>query len=317
MTRPTIDDVYAARERIRADGGVADRTPLERLGWLDGDVRLKFESHQTTRSFKIRGATNAVRRLDDDRPLVTASAGNHGLALATAARRAGRQATIFVATTAARAKVAAIAATGADLRRSGLTYDDAERAALEFARERGARYVSPYNHTDVIAGAGTVGLEIVEEIPDVAAIVVPIGGGGLISGVAIAARALAPAVRIVGVEADRNPAFTAAIAAGAITPIDVGETLADGLSGNLEPGAITFEIVRDLVDEIVTVTDAEMVTAIRALAGEEGEPAEGAGIVALAAIMSGKVNSTVKGPTVAIVSGANIDADTLLAITGA
>ena len=315
MTRPTVDDIYAARMRLREDG-LADRTPIRPLRWLDGDVRLKLESHQATQSFKIRGATNAVRRLDDDRPLVTASAGNHGLALATAAGRAGRQATIFVAKTAARAKVEAIAATGADLRRSGLTYDDAERAALEFARERGARYVSPYNHTDVIAGAGTVGLEIVEEVPDVAAIVVPIGGGGLVSGIATAVRALAPAVRIVGVEAARNPAFTAALAAGVITPIDVGETLADGLGGNLEAGAITFEIVRDLVDEIVTVTDAEMAEAIRALAREESESAEGAGIVALAAIMTGRVGTAaVHGPVVAVISGANIDADKLRDIT--
>ncbi len=306
-----MTDVLAARRRIR---GQVDATPLRESNWLSpgvgGRVMLKLENVQRTGSFKIRGAFNALARLPRGSRVVTASAGNHGRAVALAAEVLDLHATVFAPRGAPQAKLAAIGRHGAVLRQER-SYDESEAAARRFAEATGQPYISPYNHTDVIAGAGTVAIEIFEAEPHVGTIVVPVGGGGLISGVAIAARAIAPTVRVVGVEAAASCAVLTSLRNGRITQIDPQPTLADGLAGNLEPGTITFEIVQRHVDEIVTVTEEELANGLRGLAAQEHVIAEGAGAAATAAVLAGKVRAT--GAVAAIVSGGNIDIDRLMA----
>ena len=253
----TLEDVLRARERI---AGHVRRTPLAPSLWLSeaagGRVALKLESLQTTNSFKLRGAVNALSALVErssgpQRALhvVTASAGNHGRAMAWAAERLGVRLTVFTAGDAPRTKRDAIRSHGADLRDTAADYDEAERLARVFAVEAPATLVSPYNHPDVIAGAGTIGLELLEDAPETRLVVVPVGGGGLVSGIAIAFKARAPGVRVVGVEVEASHPFRTSLAAGRISEISVGETIADGLSGNLDPDTVTFEIVKTLRSE--------------------------------------------------------------------
>jgi threonine dehydratase len=293
------------------------RTPLRASPWLSSravaEVRLKLEVLQPTFSYKIRGAINAVQKLVDERggdipPLVTASAGNHGRALAHAARTAGLALTVYVPRDAPRTKLDAIRATGAILEPC-VDYDDAERRAKADAKVRGALYISPYSHPDVIAGAGTIALEILEDWPDVDSIVVPIGGGGLISGIAIAAASRGTA-SVAGVEVAASNPFTRALEAGRIVPIDVRPTLADGLAGNLDPETITFDIVRRLVQTIVVVTEDTLREAIAGTVEHEKLVVEGAGAAAIAAISSRRLD--VRDRRVAVIaSGANIDTETL------
>ena len=194
-----------------------------------------------------------------------------------------------------------------------LDYDEAERRAKEHAAREGAPFISPYNHPDVIAGAGTIGLEILDEWPDVDLIVVPIGGGGLISGIALAVRGTSAATRVAGVEVEASCPFTQGIAAGRIVEIDVRPTLADGLAGNLDPDAVTFDIVRREVFRIALVSEAELRDAIAGVVANEQLVAEGAGAVGVAAVLAGKLD--VRGKRVAIVlSGGNIDQGTLSTI---
>jgi threonine dehydratase len=282
----------------------------------DADVRLKLETTQPTGSFKIRGAFNAALRIVETAGatlphVVTASAGNHGRALALAAQEVGLPLTIYVPERAPRTKVDAIRATGASLR-ACRDYDTAERTAKERAAAGEGMWVSPYSHPDVIAGAGTIGCEILEDWPEVDVIVVPIGGGGLISGIALAARTTTPQPQVVGVEVEASSPFTHGLAVGHIVRIDVRPTLADGLAGNLDPDAITFDIVRDHVARVVTVGEQELRTAIATAHTGEQLVVEGAGAVGIAALLAGKLN--VKGRRVAVVvSGGNIDRETLAA----
>lgn len=321
---PSVLDILRARRRLRP---WLQPTPIRESAWLSsrsgGRALLKLESLNLTSSFKVRGAFNALLRLIDAYPqpaarptVVTASAGNHGRAMACAAERLGLRVVIFTPANAPLAKRAAIRRHGAELHDEAPDYDAAERLAHAFAREAGGVFISPYNHPDVIAGAGTVGLEIVEACPDVATVVVPLGGGGLASGVGLAIRAAAPAARVVGVEAEASTPFTASLARGAITTIEPKETLADGLAGNLEAGTITFPLVQQVVDEVVTVSEDDLRAAMRALAAEEHLMVEGSAAVAVAALASGSLAAAV-GPAVAIVSGANIDLATLVAAVGA
>ncbi len=312
----TLEDVLRARERVASH---VRRTPLTPAHWLSGTtggrISLKLESLQTTNSFKLRGAVNAIaallERSNGAAPrVVTASAGNHGRAMAWAAERLGVALTVFTSHDAPRTKRDAIRRHGADLRDTAPTYDDAERLAMAFAGEAPATFISPYNHPDVIAGAGTLGLEILEDAPEVAHVIVPVGGGGLVSGIAIAVKAKAPDVRVTGVEVDASHPFRTSLAAGKVTEIDVGETIADGLSGNLDPDTITFDIIRTLVDDTVLVGEEGLRRGIRSLVANEQIVAEGAGIAAVAALLDGRVEDD-GAPTVAIVSGANIDFDRL------
>jgi threonine dehydratase len=310
----TIADIFAARGRIAPH---IRRTPLVSSAWLsalaDADVRLKLESLQITNSFKLRGAVNATAAFLEShgaRPgtagrIVTASAGNHGRAMAYAAERLGLQLVVFTPQSAPRAKLDHIARHGADLRPAP-TYEDAERMAKAFAAETGGTFISPYSHPDVIAGAATVAVEILEDWPDVDTILAAVGGGGLVSGIAIAAGALAAGrVEIVGVECDASPAFHEALRAGHTVEVEVHPTLADGLAGNMDPETITFDFVNRLVNRMVLAPESAIANAIRGLFEKERVIAEGAGATAVAALLA---RLPVAGRKVAVVvSGANID----------
>lgn len=296
------------------------RTPLRRSEWLSAavgaDIYLKLETLQPTFSYKVRGAWNVVRALRErgsSSSLVTASAGNHGRALAHAANTEQLKLRVYVPETAPRVKVDAVRASGADVQISA-TYDEAERAAKEDAARTGAIYISPYSHPDVIAGAGTVGMEILEDIQDVDTILVPVGGGGLVSGIAIAARS--GSAKVFGVEAEASCPFTRSLAAGRIVTVDVGPTLADGLAGNLEPHSMTFEIVRQLVAAIHVVREDDIRSAIRGILAEERLVVEGAAATAVAAVLRADAKGVLMtARKIAVVlSGANIDPETLRAI---
>ena len=290
------------------------RTPLRRSAWLSeltgSEVLLKLEVLQPTFSFKVRGATNAIeRRGAGAGPVVTASAGNHGRAMAFAAAARGIPLTVYVPENAPRTKLEAIRALGADLRLSR-DYDDAERLAKEHASRGDAVYISPYSHDDIIAGAGTAGMEILEERADIERIVVPIGGGGLISGIAIAAQGIAPRARVIGAEAAASQPFTQSRAAGRIVEVEVQATLADGLAGNMDPETITFDIVQKLVPEIALVSEAEIRDAMRGIVQHEHLVAEGAAAVGIAAVASGKIKCEGR-PIAVVLSGANVDVNVL------
>ena len=312
-------DVLRARRRIAPH---VRRTPLAPSPWLSdlsgGDVRLKLESLQVANSFKSRGAFNAVMaRLEraEGRPrqIVTASAGNHGRGLAAAAERFALPLVVFTPASAPAAKLDAIRRHGADLRATGRDYDEAERLAKAFARDTGAEFISPYNDRDVIDGAATIALELFEDAPDLDTLVVPIGGGGMISGVGRVARALDPGIQVIGVELEVSHVFQDSLRAGRLVEIEAGESIADGLGGNADPETITFELIQRYVDRIVTVSEDDLAAAIVGLVEKEHLIAEGAGAAATAAILSKRLD--VSGRTVAvIVSGSNSDRTRLMSV---
>ena len=275
---------------------------------------LKLETVQPTFSYKIRGAFNAIltllERHDRAAPLlVTASAGNHGRALAHAARAAGLSLTVYVPAQAPRAKTDAIRAMGVELIECR-DYDEAESRAKEHAASGRALYISPYSHPDVIAGAGTIGLELLEDIRDLHTIVVPVGGGGLVSGIAVAVKSGPRSPAVIGIEVEASSPFTASLAARRIVPIDVQPTLADGLAGNLDPDTITFDLVSRLVDDIVVVSESQLRQAIGDVFREEDLVIEGAAAVGIAALTGGRID--VRGRRVAVIlSGANINPETI------
>jgi threonine dehydratase len=316
-----LSDVRAAAVRIQDR---VLRTPVRRSDWLSAasgaDVHLKLEVVQPTSSYKIRGAFNAALRVRERTGagtpprLVTASAGNHGRALAHAARALDLPLTVFIAANAPRAKVDAIRAAGAELREC-VDYDEAERQAKVHAAGGGGLYISPYSHPDVIAGAGTIALELLEDRPSIDTVIVPIGGGGLISGIAIAIKALSPSTRVVGVEVAASCPFTKSLAAGRLVTIDVAPSLADGLTGNLDPDTITLDLVRDLVDTIVTVDEPILHRALAGIVTHEHLVIEGAAAAGPAAILGGQI--ALAGSVVVILTGANIDAELMCSVLGA
>ncbi len=315
-------DVLRARKRIAP---YIRRTPLVTSPWLSdvagANVSLKLESAQLTNSFKARGAFNAViarmeRGLTASRQLVTASAGNHGRGLAAAAETFHLPLIVFTPADAPRTKLAAIERHGAALRAEAPDYDEAERRAKSFAAETGAEFISPYSDTDVIAGAATVALEIFEDAASIDVLLVPIGGGGLVSGMATVAKAIAPGCQVIGIELDVAHAFQDSVRAGKLVEIAAGPSLADGLGGNPDPDTITFEYIQRLVDRIATVSEAELAAAVAGLVAHEHVVAEGAGAAATAAVLGHRVD--VRGKRVAaVVSGANIDAARLAAVVAA
>jgi threonine dehydratase len=314
----TLADIAAARERTR---GAVFESPLRRSEWLSADagVLLKIETVQPTCSYKIRGAFNAARRLIERDsasrpPLVTASAGNHGRALALAANTLGLPLVVFIAANAPRAKSDAIRALGADLRECP-DYDTAEREAKAHAANGHGVYISPYSDPDVIAGAGTIGIELFDKASQLDAVIVPVGGGGLISGVGIALKTLNPKIRVIGVEVEASCPFTRSLAAGRLVTIDVQPSLADGLTGNLDPDTITLDIVKDVVDEIVLVDERLLKQALAGVLQHEHLLIEGAAAAGIAAILGGRVR--LRGDVAVILTGANIDVDRLIAILDA
>lgn len=313
-----LADIRAAAGRVH---GRVLRTPLRRSEWLSeaagAGVWLKLEAVQPTSSYKIRGAFNAALRVREQAAgvepprLVTASAGNHGRALAHAAKALNLPLTVFIAADAPRAKADAIRAAGAELRECR-DYDEAERQAKAHAAGGGGLFVSPYSHPDVIAGAGTIGLELLEDLPSIDTVVVPVGGGGLISGIGIAVKALSPATRVVGVEVAASCPFTASLAAGRLVTIEVGRSLADGLTGNLDPDTITLDIVRAVVDQIVVVDEMPLGRALAGVLTNEHILIEGAAATGPAAVLSGQIE--LKGNAAVILTGANIDAERLVGV---
>jgi threonine dehydratase len=311
---PALEAVHAARRRIAV---LARTTPVERSARLSeahgADVLLKLECWQRTRSFKIRGACNAVSLLDAaqrSRGIVTASAGNHGQAVALAAREFGVGATVFVPATAPVTKTERIRRYGAELRAEAQDYDTAERIAREHAAATGAVFVHAFSDTAVVAGQATVALEILDAVPDVGTVVVPVGGGGLMAGVGRVLRSAAPQVRIIGVQSTATRAMHESLAAGHLVDVPIPPTLADGLAGCTDE--ITMRRVAAVIDELVLVEEAEIAAAIRALHGSDGVLAEGAGATGAAAVLSGRVRG--KGPVVVVVTGGNIDGGLLAGI---
>ncbi len=291
------------------------RTPLIRAEGLsrltNRDVWLKLEILQQTRSFKRRGACNALLTLVEQGgtpAVVTASAGNHGAAMASVARELGIALTIYVPASAPRSKIERLHGPGITIVADCADYDEAERRAIAVARTGAAVYVSPYNHPDVIAGAGTIALEVLDDLPSAGTLVVPTGGGGLLAGVAVA---VAGRVAVLGVEPMVNPAFTEALAHGQVTTIAPGPSLADGLLGNLEAGSLTFDLVRTLGVPVRTVAEAHVVEGVRALFSCERLVSEGAGAIAVAALLGGQLDD-VPDPLVLLLTGANIDTATFV-----
>jgi threonine dehydratase len=306
----TLESLRAA---ARVLDGVAARTPLLELPDLaarvGAPVLLKCELLQPVGAFKIRGAYNAVARAAAAGAcgMVTQSSGNHGQAVAFAARRFGLRAVVVMPASTPAIKVEGVRGQGGEVVFAGATRSGEQRLrAEEIAREQDLVMIPPYDHPDVIAGQGTCGLEILEQRPDVGTILVPVSGGGLIAGISVAAAALAPAVRVVGVEPAGAAKLTAALAAGAPRTLDHTESIADGLLAR-SVGDLTFDILRRVVREAVTVEEEEIAAAVRYLHLHTGLRAEPSGAVAVAALLAGRVRPA--GPTVAVVSGGNVDPD--------
>ena len=309
-------DVLAAADRIRP---LVKRTPLVRSPTLseiaDGDVYLKLENEQITGSFKLRGALNVLATLPPEvrsRGVVASSAGNHGLGVAYAAKHFGVKATIFVPATAPRVKRDGITALGAAIDTSQPHYDAAMDAAKAFAAGRGATFINPCLGEMLLAGQGTVALEILGEVPSLATLVVNVGGGGLLGGCATLVRAVAPSVRIIGAQSENTAAMSRSLAAGRVVAIENLPTLADGLAGQIDEEAL--DIGEHGLDEIVTLTEAEIARSIGWLWREHGQRVEGAGACGAGAVWLGR--ATVTPPTAVVVSGGNIDAskfETLIA----
>jgi threonine dehydratase len=303
------EDVARAAEAV---AGVARETPVlpaKRLArQLGGELWLKLENLQVTGSFKVRGAINRLTQMspeERDAGVIAASAGNHAQAVAWAARKLGSKAMLFMPAEAPLAKIAAVREYGGDVRLVSGALEEAFRAARAEADEHGGTFVHAYDDLAVIAGQGTAGLEILRQVPNISCAVVPIGGGGLISGVATALRDTKPDIRIVGVQSDAIAPYAG------IEPASTPSTICDGIAVT-HPGEITRPLVEKLVDEIVTVSDDETAQAMVHLLERSKQVVEGAGAVGVAALMHGRVKPNEHGATVVILSGGNVDAALLV-----
>lgn len=318
-TAPDLAEIRAARAAI---AGLVQRTPVIAASALSAragrQILLKLESLQPIGAFKLRGAANAVSRLSDEqrrRGIGCCSTGNHGRAIAYAAASAGIRATICLSALVPQAKVRAIRALGAEVRRIGDSQDEAQAEVDRLAQSEGLTDIPPFDHPHVIAGQGTIALELLEDRPDLAAIVVPLSGGGLISGIAIAAKALKPDIRIIGISMENGAAMHESLAAG--RPVEVREvpSLADSLGGGIGLGnRWTFPICRALVDETILVSEKEIYRGMRALFEDQKLVTEGAAAVGPAALIAGKLK--LDGPTAIVISGHNVDPDQFLAVAG-
>jgi threonine dehydratase len=312
MSALQLNDIYLARQRIEA---LVRRTPMEHSPSLSRQsgvpVYLKLESLQITGSFKLRGASNAVAQLTAEqkaRGVIAASTGNHGRALAYAASRQNVKATICLSHLVPGNKVQAIRDLGADVRIVGQSQDDAQREAERIAHEHGATLLPPFDHPAIIAGQGTLGLEILEQQPDVAQVLVPLSGGGLFAGVALALKRANPQIVTHGVSMQRGAAMQASLAAG--HPLEVEElpTLADSLGGGIGlDNRYTFAMTRDTCDHLHLLSEAAIANAIRHAYREERLVVEGAAAVGIAALLEGLIEPL--GPIVVVISGRNVDVE--------
>jgi threonine dehydratase len=304
----TIDDVLAARKLL---DGIVRVTPVENSrvigARIGGPAYLKCENLQRTGSFKIRGAYVRIARMapaERAAGVVAASAGNHAQGVALAARLLGTSATVFMPISAPLPKVAATRAYGATVHLVGSTVDEALVAARDQERETGSVLVHPFDHQDIIAGQGTVGLELLEQCPDVRTVVVCTGGGGLVAGIGVAVKALRPDVRVVAVQAERAAAYPVSLAAGRPMPLRSMSTMADGIAVGC-PGEITFELVREVVDEVITVSEAALSRALLFCLERAKMVVEPAGVAAVAALL--EEPGRFQPPVVAVLSGGNVD----------
>ena len=306
----TLQDIYRARQAI---GGRIRRTPLalsdSLTAALGAPVHLKLEHQQMTGSFKLRGALNALARLSAEektRGAVAVSTGNHGRGLALAAREAGARCVVCMSRLVPRNKVEAIEALGAEVRIVGASQDDAQVEADRLVAGDGLTMLPPFDHPHVVAGQGTLGLEILEDLPDVETVLVPLSGGGLIAGVACAIKSANPRIRTVGVTMERGCAMYESQKAGRPVQVEELPTLADALGGGIGlDNRYTFAMVRDLVDELLLVSEEQIADAVRHAYVEEKQVIEGSGAVGIAALRAGLVERP--GVGAVVVSGGNVD----------
>lgn len=306
---PAFSDIIHAQSELKT---IIKKTPLERsksFSSMSGaEVYMKLENLQTTGSYKVRGAYYKISNLSTEetsRGVLCASAGNHAQGVAYAAAKLGVKSTVFMPVFAPPLKVIATRSYGAEVILTGDTFDDAFAAAVEFGEKTGATFVHPFNDPYTIAGQGTVGLEVFEQLRDVQDVLVPIGGGGLIAGIAIALKQLNPAIRIIGVEADGAQSMKLSVEKGAPIILNSVNTIADGIAVK-SPGNLTFEVTRNLVDELVVVNDAEIARTAYLLLQRAKILAEPAGVASMAAVLYKKTD-LVGRKAVAIISGGNIN----------
>lgn len=309
----TLQDIREAREILKSvvyKTGVVHNTTFSEMS--GNSVYLKMENLQKTGSFKLRGAFNKIAHLTDEEKrhgVIASSAGNHAQGVAMGATFYGIKSTIVMPKHAPLSKISATKSYGADVVLCGNVYDEAYAEARRLQKETGATFIHPFNDPQVIAGQGTIGLEILEDLPDADAIVVPIGGGGLISGVSIAAKSIKPGIKIIGVQSKNIPSMAESVENKKITTVDGTPTIADGIAVKT-PGELTFSIIRKYVDNIITVDEDEIANAILLLLERAKVIAEGAGAVPVAAILNRMEDFRAK-KIVALVSGGNIDVNIL------
>jgi threonine dehydratase len=313
------DKVREAHGRIASD---IRRTPIEYSEPLSREtgarVYIKWESDQITGSFKLRGALNKLRSLSDadrGRGVVSASTGNHGLAISHASKLEGIGLKLFLPVTAAEVKRKKIEALGIDVEIRGASCDKAESIAREFAGQTGRVFVSPYNDWDIVFGAGTVGLEVAEDLSRFDDVLVPVGGGGLIAGIAGYLKAIRPEARIIGVQPETSAFMAASIAAGCLVDIDEKESIADAVAGGIESGSITFPLCRDLLDFIEEVPESLISRAMALVHEHHGKMVEGAGALPFAALLHSPAKWRDR-TVVAVVSGGNVSPERFRAIAG-
>ena len=307
--QPVLADVHAAAKVI---AGIADHTPLVpslHMQKVCGhEFILKMENMQPIGAFKLRGALNAVAGIREAAGVTCCSTGNHGRGVAYAARARGIRAVICMSELVPQAKVDGIRALGAEVRIVGRSQDDAQAEAARLVAEDGLTEISPFDDPAVIAGQGTIGLEIMAARPDIETLLAPLSGGGLAAGVAMAAKAIKPSLRVVGISMDRGAAMHESLRAGHPVEVEEVASLADSLGGGIGmENRLTFAMCRDLLDDVVLVTEDEIYHAMQVLYHEDRIIAEGACVVGLAAVLTGKV--TLRGPTATIITGRNLDMD--------
>ena len=309
MTKVTLQDIKNARETIKDIVKKTDVLESVKLSAMTGaNVFYKCENLQKTGSFKVRGACNKIANLTEQEKangVIASSAGNHAQGVALGAKMSGIKATIVMPATAPLAKVTATKGYGAEVILNGLVYDDAYAKAIEVQKETGATFLHPFNDKYVIAGQGTIALEIFEDLENVDTILCPIGGGGIIAGIAVAAKAIKPDIKIVGVQTANIPSMKESLANGEVTTAFNATTIADGIAVKT-PGDLTFEIIKELVDHVITVEEAEIAHAMLFLLEKQKIVAEGSGAVSVAALINGKYEAKDEN-IVCIVSGGNVD----------
>jgi len=310
INEPGIEAVQAARSRIEA---VITRTPLipsHQLSQPDSNVFLKLESLQITGSFKLRGAANKLAALTDDeqaRGVITVSSGNHGRAVSYLSKKLGVNAVVCISEAVPGNKVKAIRELGAEVIISGRTYDEANQSALQVKAERGLTFIHPFDDYHIIAGQGTIGLELIQDLPEVDTVIVPLSGGGLLCGIAKALKSINPSIYTIGVTMEHGAAVHESLKAGKIVQVDEYPTLADALPGGLgDENIYTFKMIQKYVDETVLVSEEEIADAVRFAVEEQRLVVEGGGAVGIAALKNGKICKRGKH-TAIIISGGNID----------